>query len=65
MRGFEREHHHGCGVAVRRQREDAPRWMADDEAFKQELATSRRAMFEAAMNRLQQLAAQAWIRWRC
>jgi hypothetical protein len=24
------------------------RWMADDEAFKQELATARRAMFEAA-----------------
>jgi hypothetical protein len=35
------------------------RWMADDEAFKQELAAARRAMFEAAMNRLQPLAAQA------
>ncbi len=33
--------------------------MADDEAFKEELATARRAMFEAAMNRLQPLAAQA------
>ena len=27
------------------------RWMADDEAFKQELAAARRGMFEAAMNR--------------
>jgi hypothetical protein len=35
------------------------RWMADDEAFKQDLATARRAMFETAMNRLQPLAAQA------
>jgi hypothetical protein len=34
-------------------------WMADDEAFKQDLATARRAMFETAMNRLQPLAAQA------
>jgi hypothetical protein len=25
--------------------------MSDDEAFKQELATARRSMFEAAMNR--------------
>jgi hypothetical protein len=33
--------------------------MAEDEAFKQELATARRAMFEPAMNRLQPLAAQA------
>ena len=35
------------------------RWMADDEVFKQELASARRAMFETAMNRLQPLAAQA------
>ena len=34
-------------------------WMADDEAFKQDLAAARRAMFETAMNRLQPLAAQA------
>jgi hypothetical protein len=34
-------------------------WMADDEAFKAELAAARRAMFETAMNRLQPLAAQA------
>ena len=35
------------------------RWMAEDEAFKQELATARRAMFEAATNRRQPLAAEA------
>ena len=35
------------------------RWMANDDAFKQDLAAARRAMFEAAMNRLQPLAAQA------
>ena len=34
-------------------------WMAEDEAFKQDLAAARRAMFETAMNRLQPLAAQA------
>ncbi len=33
--------------------------MAEDEVFKQELDSARRAMFEAAMNRLQPLAAQA------
>jgi len=33
--------------------------MSDDEAFKQELATARRSMFEAAMNRLHPLAAEA------
>jgi hypothetical protein len=33
--------------------------MADDDAFKQELDSARRAMFEAAMNRLQPLAAEA------
>ena len=35
-----------CGVASALRR-----WMSDDEAFKQELATARRSMFEAAMNR--------------
>jgi hypothetical protein len=44
-----------CHVSERTLR----RWMAEDEAFKQELATARRTMFEAAMNRLQPLAAQA------
>ena len=34
-------------------------WMAEDDAFKQDLAAARRAMFDAAMNRLQPLAAQA------
>jgi hypothetical protein len=35
------------------------RWMANDEAFKHELAVRRRAIFEMAMNRLQLLTAQA------
>jgi hypothetical protein len=35
------------------------RWMANDDAFKQDLAAARRAMFETAMHRLQPLAAQA------
>ena len=35
------------------------RWMANDDAFRQDLATARRAMFETAMNRLQPPAAQA------
>ena len=34
-------------------------WMADDDAFKQDLDAARRAMFQSAMNRLQPLAAQA------
>ena len=44
-----------CGVNEKTLR----RWMADDEAFKADLAAARRAMFEAAMNRLQPLAARA------
>jgi hypothetical protein len=34
-------------------------WMAEDEAFKQDLAAARRSVFETAMGRLQPLAAQA------
>ena len=51
--------HHRCGRATMRGHEKTlRRWMAD-ETFKEELATARRAMFEAAMNRLQPLAAEA------
>jgi hypothetical protein len=34
-------------------------WMAEDEAFRQDLTAARRAMFETAMGRLQPLAALA------
>jgi hypothetical protein len=44
-----------CGVKERTLR----RWMTDDEDFKRELATARRATFQAGMNRVQALTAQA------
>ena len=44
-----------CGVGERTLR----RWLTDDAIFQQQLAETRRAMFETAMNRLQPLAAEA------
>jgi hypothetical protein len=44
-----------CGVDEKTLR----RWMANDQAFNQDLAAARRTMFDTAMNRLQPLAAQA------
>ena len=44
-----------CGVNEKTLR----RWLADDEAFKQELAQMRRGLFETAMNRIHALAAVA------
>jgi transposase-like protein len=44
-----------CGVNARTLR----RWMTDDEAFKQDLGTARRAMFQAGMNRVQALTVEA------
>jgi hypothetical protein len=44
-----------CGVGERTLR----RWLTDDALFQRQLAETRRAMFETAMNRLQPLAAQA------
>jgi hypothetical protein len=38
---------------------ETPAAVAHDEAFQQELVAARHAMFEAAMNRPQPLAAQA------
>jgi transposase-like protein len=35
------------------------RWMADDEAFKRNLAEARHAMFQAGMHRVQALTAEA------
>jgi transposase-like protein len=44
-----------CGVNERTLR----RWMADDEEFKRELTEARRVMFQAGMNRVQALTAEA------
>jgi hypothetical protein len=44
-----------CGVNEKTLR----RWMTDDEAFKAELTEARRALFQAGMNRVQALAAEA------